>query len=97
MTSSGRLADVGDIDDYALHIDDRLSSLLLDIKLVWRGGPDRQMFLDDAGVLHRRRATFKGSVQRNGGCKTTITAFRGAFCLDSARLSLGKEDAATVD
>jgi Mg-chelatase subunit ChlD len=44
----GRLAAAGDVDDYRLHVDDQLATVLLDIKLIWPNGPSRQLCLIDS-------------------------------------------------
>ena len=42
LVATGRISqDSGDVDDYRLHVDDQLATLLLDIRLLWRGGPER--------------------------------------------------------
>ena len=40
---TGRLADANDQDLYRLTVDDTLAAKLLDVKLIWRGGPDRKV------------------------------------------------------
>ncbi len=49
-TSSQRVAwpTAGDVDDYLLHVDDQLATVLLDIKLIWQSGPGRQLCLMDS-------------------------------------------------
>ena len=48
LVATGRLATDGDVDDYLLHVDDQLATVLLDIKLIWRSGPGRQLCLMDS-------------------------------------------------
>jgi von Willebrand factor type A domain len=48
LVATGRLGDAGDVDDYRLHVDDHLATLLLDVKLLWQDGPSRQLCLFDS-------------------------------------------------
>ena len=51
--ATGRLGWDGDVDNYLLHVDDRLASLLLDVKLLWRRRPGRPAM---PGGRHRHPA-----------------------------------------